>query len=78
MALLNSAFANQLGRSDLFSGGNAFVGAPPVATVVGGSTQAYNNDNSPVTGGGRMAVIGLLALIGAYAAFAWWVRPLLS
>ena len=78
MALLNSAFANQLGRNDLFAGGNAFVGGPPVATVVGGSTQQYNNDNSPVTGGGRAALIGLLALIGGYAAFTWWVRPLLS
>lgn len=78
MALLNSAFANQLGRNDLFAGGNAFVGGPPVATVVGGSTQAYNNDTSPVTGGGRAALIGLLALIGGYAAFTWWVRPLLS
>lgn len=78
MALLNSAFANQLGRSDLFAGGHAYVGAPPVATVVGGATQEYNSDNSPVTGGGRAAVLGLLALIGAYAAFTWWVRPLLS
>jgi hypothetical protein len=78
MALLNSAFANQLGRADIFAGGNAFVGAPPTATIVGGATQGYNNDNSPVTGGGRAALIGLLALIGGYAAFTWWVRPLLS
>lgn len=77
MALLNSSFANQLGRGDLAIQ-SARIAPPPVAVVIGGSTQAYNNDNSPVTGGGRMALIGLLALIGAYAAFTYWVKPMLA
>ena len=79
MSLLNSGLGNALGRPDLvFSAQSAAIGAPPVATIVGGSTQAYNNDSSPVTGGGRAALIALLALIGVYAGFTWWVKPMLS
>ena len=79
MSLLNSGLANALGRPDMvYSSQSGVVGAPPVATVVGGSTQAYNNDNSPITGGGRAALIALLALIGLYAAFTYWVKPILA
>jgi hypothetical protein len=79
MSLLNSGLGNALGRPDLvFSAQSASIGAPPIATVVGGSTQAYNSDTSPVTGGGRAALIALLALIGGYAAFTWWVKPILA
>jgi hypothetical protein len=79
MSLLNSGLGNALGRPDLvFSAQSASVGPPPIAVVVGGSTQAYNNDTSPVTGGGRAALIALLALIGVYAGFTWWVKPMLS
>ncbi len=79
MALLNSGLANALGRPDqMYSSQRGVVGAPPVASVIGGSTQAYNNDMSPVTGGGRAALIALLVLIGAYAAFTYWVKPILA
>lgn len=77
MALLNASFANMMGRNDL-AASSAAIGAPPIAVVIGGSTQAYNSDTSPVTGGGRIALIGLLVLIGGYAAFTWWVKPLLA
>jgi hypothetical protein len=77
MPLLNSGFANALGRPDLmFSSRSAVVGPPPIATVMGGSTAS--GDTGPLTGGGRSALIMLMALIGAYAAFTWWVRPYLS
>lgn len=79
MSLLNSGLGNALGRPDLvFSAQSASVGPPPVSVVIGGSTQGYNSDNSPVTGGGRMALLALLGLIGAYAAFTWWVKPMLA
>jgi hypothetical protein len=79
MSLLNSGLANALGRPDMMhSSQSGVVGRPPVATVVGGSTQAYNNDPSPVTGGGRAAIIALLVLIGGYAAFTYWVKPILA
>ena len=79
MSLLNSGLANALGRPDMmYSSQRGVVGAPPVATVIGGSTQAYNNDTSPVTGGGRAALIALLVLIGGYAAFTYWVKPILA
>jgi hypothetical protein len=79
MSLLNSGLANALGRPDMmYSSQRGVVGAPPVATVIGGATQAYNNDTSPVTGGGRAALIALLALIGLYAAFTYWVKPILA
>jgi hypothetical protein len=79
MSLLNSGLANALGRPDMmYSSQRGVVGPPPVATVIGGATQAYNNDLSPVTGGGGAAIIALLVLIGAYAGFTYWVKPLLA
>jgi hypothetical protein len=83
MPLLNQSFASQLGRPDLVytAQTNAlYGGAPP--TIVGGSGgfgAAIGGDaGSPLTGGGRHALLFLLALVGAYAAFTWWVRPHLA
>jgi hypothetical protein len=77
MQLLNSSFANALGRPDLVYGSkSASVGPPPTMTIMGGSTAA--GDTGPLTGGGRGALIMLMALIGAYASFTWWVRPYIA
>ena len=71
--LANSAFANALGRPDLsYSAARANVGPPPII-VVGGTA-----GNSGITGQGQLPVIGLMALVGLYAGFTWWVRPHLA
>jgi hypothetical protein len=77
MPLLNSSFANALGRPDLmYSSHSATVGPPPSMVIMGGSTSG--GDSSAITGGGRGTLMLLMALIGAYAAFTWWVRPYLA
>lgn len=79
MTLQNSAFANALGRPDLVFKSRSASTAPPTE-IMGGSASAggYQSDGSPVTGGGRGVLIALLACIGAYASFTWWVRPYLA
>lgn len=84
MAVLNSSMAGALGRPDLVfavqSGGQMYSGAPTV--VAGGSSSLLNGANAGPSGiygsGGRSALIVLMALLGAYAAFTWWVRPHLA
>ena len=42
MSLLNSGLANALGRPDMvYSAQRGVVGAPPGATIVGGSTAGH-------------------------------------
>lgn len=86
MAVLNNGLAGALGRPDLVpfvrSQGTVYGGPSP--TVVAGSSQSLLSGGDAMaggivgSGGGRGALLLLMALVGAYAAFTWWVRPHLA
>jgi len=76
--VLNSSFANALGRPDLtYSAQTGSTGAPSV--VVGGQGGFVAQTGGGVNlSGGQGAAVFLLFLLGAYTAFVLWVRPHLA